>query len=78
MQILLQQTPPDGSAPRYLQLTLQCDLFGGWELVRESGQIGGRKQLKRDQFMQQSEAVAAFEKTRDSQLRRGFEQVLRI
>ena len=52
--------------------------IGGWELVRESGQIGGRKQLKRDQFMQQSEAVAAFEKTRDSQLRRGFEQVLRI
>lgn len=78
MQILLQQTPPDGSAPRYLQLTLQCDLFGGWELVRESGQIGGRKQLKRDLYLKESEAVAAFEQARDSQLRRGYEQVLRI
>ncbi|WP_066097319.1 WGR domain-containing protein [Xanthomonas massiliensis] len=78
MQILLQQTPPDGGAPRYLQLALQADLFGGWELVRESGQIGGRKQLRRDQYLQESEAVAAFEKVRDSQLRRGFEQVLRI
>ena len=41
MRILLQQRPVPGEAPRYLQLTLQPDLFGGWVLLRESGQIGG-------------------------------------
>lgn len=78
MQILLQQSPPDGGAPRYTQLSLQADLFGGWELVRESGQIGGRKQLTRRLFLHEHDAVSAFEQARDAQLRRGFEQVLRL
>ncbi len=72
MRIFLQQSPPPGEAPRYLQLTLQPDLFGGWELLRESGQVGGRTQLRRDQYLLQAEATAAFEKARDTQLKRGF------
>ena len=72
MRILLQQPPAPGEAPRYLQLTLQPDLFGGWELLRETGQIGGRAQLKREQYLLQAEATAAFEKARDSQLKRGY------
>lgn len=73
MRLLLQQRPAAGEAPRYVQLTLQPDLFGGWELLRETGQIGGRAQLKREQYLLQDEATAAFEKARDSHLKRGFQ-----
>ena len=73
MRILLQQRPVPGEAPRYLQLSLQPDLFGGWELLRESGQIGGKSQLRREQYLLQAEATAAFEKARDVQLKRGFQ-----
>ncbi|WP_372015528.1 WGR domain-containing protein [Pseudoxanthomonas sp. 10H] len=75
MRILLQQRPAPGEAPRYLQLTLQPDLFGGWELLRETGQVGGRSQLRREQYLLQAEATAAFEKARDGQLKRGFQVV---
>ena len=73
MRILLQQRPAPGEAPRYLQLTLHPDLFGGWELLRESGQVGGKSQLRREQYLLQAEATSAFEKARDSQLKRGFQ-----
>jgi predicted DNA-binding WGR domain protein len=73
MRVFLQQRPSAGEAPRYVQLTLQPDLFGGWELLRETGQIGGRAQLKREQYLLQDEATSAFEKARDSHLKRGFQ-----
>ena len=73
MRVFLQQRPNAGEAPRYVQLTLQPDLFGGWELLRETGQIGGRATLKREQYLLQDEANAAFEKARDSHLKRGFQ-----
>ena len=73
MRVFLQQRPEGAEAPRYVQLTLQPDLFGGWELLRESGQIGGRASLKREQYLLQDEANAAFEKARDSHLKRGFQ-----
>ncbi|HVK51706.1 MAG TPA: WGR domain-containing protein [Pseudoxanthomonas sp.] len=73
MRVFLQQRPEAGEAPRYVQLTLQPDLFGGWELLRETGQIGGRASLKREQYLLQDEANAAFEKARDSHLKRGFQ-----
>lgn len=72
MRILLQHDPGGNGPLRYVQLTLQPDLFGGWELLRESGQIGGRTQLRRDQYLLQDEADRAFEKARDTQLKRGF------
>ncbi|HBK47388.1 MAG TPA: hypothetical protein DDZ67_13330 [Xanthomonadaceae bacterium] len=73
MRVLLQQLPGGGEPPRYVALTLQPDLFGGWELLRESGQIGGRSQLRREQFLLQDEANRAFEKARDAQLKRGYQ-----
>ena len=72
MRLFLQQRPSAGESPRYVQLTLQPDLIGGWELLRETGQIGGRAQLKREQYLLQDEATAAFEKSRDSHVKRGF------
>ena len=73
MRLLLQQRPDGREAPRFVQLMLEADLLGGWALVRESGQIGGRSQLKREQFLDQASAMAALEHARDQQIKRGFQ-----
>jgi len=73
MRLLLQQRPDGREAPRFVQLQLQPDLLGGWTLLRETGQIGGRSTLKREQFPDQSSAQEALESARDAQLKRGFQ-----
>jgi len=73
MRLLLQQRPDGGEAPRFVQLMLEADLLGGWALVRESGWIGGRSQVKREQFLDQASAMAAIEHARDQQIKRGFQ-----
>lgn len=72
MRLLLQQRPDGPDAPRFVQLILQPDLLGGWTLLRETGQTGGRSTLRREQFPDQSSAMAALEKARDQQLKKGF------
>lgn len=73
MRLLLQQRPQGPEAPRFVQLMLQPDLLGGWTLLRETGQIGGRSTVRRDQFLDRAEAFAALESARDTQLKRGFQ-----
>ena len=73
MRMLLQQRPDGPEAPRFVQLMLQPDLLGGWMLVRESGLVGGRSQVRREQFLDQASAFAALEQARDQQLKRGFQ-----
>ena len=73
MRLLLQQKPLAGEAPKYVQLVLQQDLLGGWSLLRETGQIGGRSTLRREQFPDQATALLALEHARDLQLRKGFQ-----
>lgn len=73
MRLLLQQCPEGREAPRFVQLLLQPDLLGGWTLVRESGQIGGRSQLRREQYLDQASALKALEHARDQQLKRGYQ-----
>ncbi|MDO5505789.1 MAG: WGR domain-containing protein [Pseudoxanthomonas suwonensis] len=72
MRLLLQQRPQGGEAPRFVQLMLQPDLLGGWTLLRETGQIGGRSTLRREQFPDQPSAIKALETARDAQLKRGY------
>ena len=72
MRLYLQQRPTAGEAPKYVQLTLEQDLFGGWFLVRESGTTGARPTVKREQYLARDTALAAFESARDAQLKRGF------
>jgi len=72
MRLLLQQRPDGHESPRFVQLTLQADLLGGWALLRESGQTGGRSTLRREQFLDHASALAALEHARDVQLKRGF------
>lgn len=73
MRLLLQQRPDGREAPRFVQLLLQPDLLGGWELLRETGQTGGRSTLRRSMFPDQTSAMAALEKERDAQLKKGFQ-----
>jgi predicted DNA-binding WGR domain protein len=72
MRLLLQHPPVGAEAPRFVQLSLEQDLLGGWLLVRETGQTGQRSTIKREQFLQQDAALAAFENARDANLKRGF------
>ena len=73
MRMLLQQRPDGREAPRFVQLMLEPDLLGGWALVRETGQIGGRSSLRREQYLDHASALAAFEHARDLQLKKGFQ-----
>lgn len=72
MRLYLQTNPTSVEAPRYVQIVLEQDLLGGWTLYRESGAQGGRATLKREQFLEREQAIAAFEKARDTQLKRGY------
>ena len=72
MRLLLQQRPLAGEAAKYVQLTLQQDLLGGWTLLREIGQIGGKSQLRREQYLERDAALTAFAAARDAQVRKGF------
>ena len=72
MRLLLQQRPLAGEAAKYVQLTLQRDLLGGWTLLREIGQIGGKSQLRREQYLERDAALTAFAAARDAQVRKGF------
>lgn len=73
MRLFLQQHPHGREAPRFVQLMLQPDLLGGWTLLRETGVVGGRSQVRREQFLDQASALQAIETARDQQLKRGFQ-----
>ena len=75
MRLLLQQRPDGREAPRFVRLQLQPDLLGGWELLRETGQTGGRSTLRKELHADQASAMAALEAARDQQLKRGFQLV---
>jgi len=75
MRMLLQHQPTAAEAPRFVQLALEQDLLGGWLLVRETGHIGQRSTVKREQYLERDEAMAAFEKARDQNVKRGFRVV---
>src|SRR3546814_16490710 len=76
MRLFMQQRPDGHDAPRFVQLMLQPDLFGGWSLVRETGQMGGRSTVRREQFPDHPSALAALEHARGQQLKRGFPLML--
>ncbi len=72
MRIYLQQRPVAGEQPRFYSISLQQDLLGGWVLLREWGQPGGRNSAKRELFLDRDDAVQALASARDSQVKRGF------
>ena len=72
MRLYLQTPPASTEAPRYVQIVPEQDLLGGWTLYRETGTQGGKATLKREQYLEREAAIAAFEKARDAQLKRGY------
>jgi len=73
MRIYLQQRPQAGEAPRFYSISLNQDLLGGWVLLREWGQPGGRNAAKRELFLDRDDAMRALSSARDAQLKRGFQ-----
>ncbi len=76
MRIYMQTRPAPGEAPRYVQLVLEQDLLGGWTLYRESGTEGGRATLRKQVYLERDAALAAFEQTRDHQIKRGYKVMI--
>ena len=72
MRVLLQQPPAPGVPTRFCRLTLEADLFGAYNLLRETGEIGGRSQVRRSVHIDREQALAAFEQARDREIKRGF------
>ncbi len=73
MRIFMQTKPLTRESPRYYHLILQQDLLGGWTLIREWGQQGGRASGRRDFFPAREAAETAFTQARDQQLGKGFQ-----
>lgn len=76
MRIYLQTKPVADEAPRFVQLLLEQDLLGGWTFYRESGLQGGRGVLRRQTFLERDDAIAAFERARDAQVKRGYKVMI--
>lgn len=72
MRIYMQTRSQDSEPLRFYQLSLQQDLLGGWTLYREWGNQGARSSMKREIYLDRDSAISAFEKARDSQVKRGF------
>jgi hypothetical protein len=72
MRIYMQAPPALNETPKYLQLILQQDLLGGWTLIKEAGQQGGKVSLKREQHLNLESAQNALMVARDAQLKKGF------
>jgi hypothetical protein len=73
MHVYLQQHLGGTEPVRFVRLTLQPDLFGRWELLRESGTPGRRSQLRVTPFDTAEDARQAFEHERDGLLTRQFQ-----
>ena len=72
MRIYLQNRPGPAEAPKYLQLVLQQDLLGGWNLIKESGVQGGKIAVKREFYLDLAAAEEALEVIRDAHIKKGF------
>lgn len=57
---------------RFYALTLQLDLFGGCDLMREWGRIGQAGTIRRDRYPSPIEAQAALETKRRDKEKRGY------
>ena len=75
MRIYMQTRSDETGTPRFYPLSLQHALLGGWTLFREWGQQGARSSMKREIYLDRDSALSAFEKARDSQVKRGFRVV---
>lgn len=60
--ISLTRIDPTKNQARFYALSIQSDLFGGWDLVREWGRLGGASRTKIDHFADILNAQRALER----------------
>lgn len=75
MRVYMQTLPTEDKPPRFYHLHVQQDLLAGWTLVLESGYQGASGRVRRMHFEARDAAVAALEKARDAQIKRGYRVV---
>lgn len=73
MHLYMQHTTAGLPGPRFIRLFLGQDLLGSWELTQETGQLGGKSQVQREIFTDQTQALEAIEMLRMKYAKRGFE-----
>lgn len=75
MRIYLQMPAEEEKGLRFYHLFLQPDLLEGWSLVKEWGYQGSGGRLKREHYPDYDVAEQALLKSRDYQLKRGYQVV---
>ena len=75
MRVFMQTLPTAEGPPRYCQLILHRDLFGGWTVIRETGRSGGRSSVRKQHANDHDEAVELFMSWREQQLGKGLQVV---
>lgn len=71
-QVDLRRIDPSMNMKRFYRMSLQPDLFGGVDLIREWGRIGRRGQFLVEQHSDEPEAVAAMLALERAKRKRGY------
>lgn len=72
-RVQLRRVDPTQNMRRFYSLTLQPDLFGGCDLVREWGRIGQAGTVMRNSFPSPEEAQQALEVMRREKEKGGYQ-----
>ncbi len=75
MRVFMQSLPTAEAPPRYCQIILHRDLFGGWTVIRETGRSGGRPYVRRRHVRDHDEAIDLFMSWREQQIGKGLKVV---
>ncbi len=70
----LTRTDPTKNMHRYYRLSIQPDLFGGYNLMREWGRIGRGGQLRQEHFESKKEAQDAMIALAGIKQQRGYQR----
>lgn len=63
---------PASNKWRYYAMSVQQNLFGEWELVREWGRIGGMGRIRRDLHRSSWQALNALQTLARQKVKRGY------
>lgn len=71
-----QRIRPDLNEWRFYELTIQADLFGGYQVIAENGRIGSPGTVRRQYCPSWSDALSAFRKLHLRRCSRGYDLVV--
>lgn len=70
--IVLHRIDPTRNMRRFYRLDIECDLFGGFLLMKQWGRIGARGRIMAERFESEAPALATLQKQADRKRRRGY------